>query len=174
MSTPFLGEIRITSFEFAPRGWAFCNGQILPINQNQALFSLLGTNFGGNGTNTFALPNLQARVPMHTGSGPGGSYYVGQSGGEATHTLTVPEIASHTHSLHTSTDPGDRTTPALGVPAAKSPTGADMYTAAGAPLTSLDPNAVGATGANQPHANVQPCLTLNFVIALQGIFPSRN
>lgn len=171
MSSPYLAEIRITSFNYAPQGWALCNGQLLPINQNQALFSLLGTTYGGNGVNNFALPNLQARVPMHTSA----AYPLGATGGEAEHILLVAEMPSHKHGLHTSTDAGTRHTPALSVPAATSPSGgANIYTAAGAPLTQLDPNAIGATGENQPHPNLQPCLTLNFVIAMQGIFPSRN
>lgn len=170
MAEPFLAEIRIFSFVFAPRGWALCNGQLLPINQNQALFSLLGTTFGGDGRVNFALPNLQARVPIHTG----GSFTLGQNGGEAAHTLTIPEMPQHQHNLKVSQDSNaNNTTGApnnfFGTPADNS----TMYFSGTA-----DSQMIGTTisniGGSQAHENRQPFLTLSFCIALQGIFPSPN
>jgi microcystin-dependent protein len=165
MATPFLSEIRLVSFNFAPKGWALCNGQLLAISQNAALFSLLGTFYGGNGTTTFALPNLQGRAPMHVGS----EFVQGQVGGEATHTLITNEIPAHTHQAQ-----GVSTTaslePAAGNAWAESP---DNPYAASANAT-MNAAALGQTGGNQPHNNMQPYLVLNYVIALQGIFPSRN
>jgi len=186
MGTPYLSEVRIMAFGFAPRGWALCNGQILPINQNQALFSLMGTTYGGNGTTNFALPNLQGSVPVHMGSGSGTNVILGQSGGESTHSLTVGETPPHSHALMAdATGAGSNTnTPAptgskvLGQSAGTGgspPTtfGVSIYSTA-APNGSLNPNCLTANGANQPHENEQPYLVLNFCIALQGIFPSRN
>jgi microcystin-dependent protein len=166
MSDPFLSEIKIMSFGFAPRGWALCNGQLMPINQNQALFSLLGTSYGGDGRNTYALPNLQGRAPMHTGNG----LVPGAIGGEAAHTLAITEIPPHTHVAQGSSDNG--TTP---VPTTTTALGAvsNMY-GASANLTTLLPATVGFGGGGQPHQNMQPYLTLSFCIALSGIFPSRN
>lgn len=164
---PFLGEIKMMSFNFAPKGWAQCNGQQMPINQNQALFSLLGTTFGGNGQTTFALPNLRDRVPLHTGNG----LSLGQAGGEDNHTLTKPEMPSHIH-LVTATN--------LTTGLTNAPTGTLLnsppekcYTPAAA-LTNMHPTTLANVGGSQPHANQQPYTTLNFCIALQGIFPSRN
>ncbi len=169
MSDPFIGEIKVISFNFPPKGWAFCNGQLLPINQNQALFSILGTMYGGNGQTNFALPNLQGRVPIHQGINQG-SYNVGQTGGESSHTLTVNEIPTHLH------PPGAQTTASTpGI----SPRGSIWATApseafAPTPNTQMNPLAVSNTGGSQPHENTPPYLVLNFVIALVGIFPSRN
>ena len=172
MSYPFVGEIRIFAGNFAPRGFAFCNGQLLPISQNTALFSLLGTNYGGNGQTNFALPNLQDRFPMHWGSGAGLTQrVVGESGGVATVTLLESEIPAHGH------------TPQASASAATlmSPTAASVLATPAAPaygpvqdLLPLADEALQPTGGNQPHENRQPFLALNFVIALQGIFPSRN
>ncbi len=170
MSEPFIGEVKIVAFNFPPRGWALCNGQLLPISQNQALFALLGTQFGGNGTTSFALPNLQARVPVEQGTLAGGSSYViGQAGGEFAHTLISGEMPSHTHTAQGSSDAGSGVVPAANVPASAS----GLYGAAAA-LTPLNPASVAAVGGSQPHENRQPYLVLNFCIALQGIFPSRN
>ena len=169
MATPYLGEIRICSFQFAPIGWAFCNGQLLPINQNQALFALLGTFYGGNGIQTFALPNLMGRAALHQSS----QYPVGQSAGEEAHTLTAAEMPAHTHALRGSSKPAASSSPAGGLLA----TGVRGATPAYGPSTNLVPlNAASlqVAGGGQPHENRQPFLTLNFVIALQGIFPSRN
>ena len=169
MATPFLGEIRACSFDFAPRGWALCNGQLLPINQNQALFSLLGTTYGGNGQSTFALPNLQGRVPLHFGNG----FVQGQSGGEEQHTLALSEMPTHAHTPAALGTAGTVSSPAGALPAV-TPTGmGNVYGAAITPVP-MQSAAVGGAGSGQPHSNVQPYLTVNFVIALQGIFPSRN
>jgi len=166
MAEPFLAEIRIMSFAYAPRGWAFCNGQLLPINQNQALFSLLGTTFGGDGRVTFALPDLRARAPVHVGNG----HTLGEKAGEATHTLSLAELPGHTHVVRAVTDKG--TTPAPNGNMLATTKGLSAYCVPGN-LTALAPS-VGSTGGGQPHTNVQPCLVLNFCIALQGIFPSRT
>lgn len=165
MAEPFLSEIRIMSFGFAPKGWALCNGQLLPINQNQGLFSLLGTTFGGDGRVNFALPNLQGRVPIHVG----GSHTLGERGGEQAHTLSVAEMAGHTHTALSTADNGDSVIPAANILGSV----AGLY---GGPsgLTSLIPTTIGNVGGSQAHLNMQPFLTLNFSIALQGIFPSPN
>ena len=166
MSQPFMGEVKIISWNFAPQGWAFCNGQLLPINQNQALFSLLGTMYGGNGQTTFALPDLRGRVPVHVG----GSFAVqGQRGGEASHTLTQNEMPQHLHMLQASTTNGDSANANNTVLAAA----LNLYGAA-VNLTTLSPLSVTNVGGSQPHENRQPFLVLNFIIALSGIFPSRN
>ena len=153
------------SFGFAPKGWAMCNGQFMPINQNQALFSLLGTTFGGNGQTTFALPNLQGRTPTHVGSG----LTLGQAGGEPAHTLNQAEMPLHVHTENVQTQNGDQLLPTANLLASA----ANMYTAP-ASLTTLDPTTVSNAGGSQAHNNMQPYLTLNFCIALQGIFPSPN
>jgi microcystin-dependent protein len=162
---PFLSEIRIMSFGFAPKGWALCNGQLLPINQNQALFSLLGTTFGGDGRVNFALPNLQARVPIHVGNG----HTLGEGGGEAAHTLSIQEFPTHTHALMAQPLTGTQL-PAAGAFLAQA---SNVYRAADN-LTTLNPAAVDNVGGSQAHPNTQPFLTLSFCIALQGIFPSQN
>ncbi|HSS22805.1 MAG TPA: tail fiber protein [Pyrinomonadaceae bacterium] len=165
MADPFLSEIRIFSFGYAPRGWAMCNGQFLPINQNQPLFSLLGTTFGGNGQTTFALPDLRGNVPIHVGQG----FTLGQKGGEQAHTLTSSEMPTHIHFLNAFSDNGDTPIAAGNLFASA----AGLY---GPPnsLTSLIPTTVSSVGGSQAHLNMQPFLTLNFSIALQGIFPSPN
>jgi microcystin-dependent protein len=168
VSEPFLGQIKIVAFNFAPRGWALANGQLLPINQNQALFSLLGTTYGGNGQTTFALPDLQGRMPMHAGAG----FTLGASAGEETHTLTASEIPGHTHAIGAQTGaatPG--LGPTVGNTFASSPT--QPYRSGGAPVALADAS-IGPAGGSQPHDNRQPFLVLNFIVALQGIFPSRN
>ena len=170
MAQPFLGEIRTTSFGFAPRGWALCNGQLLPINQNQALFSLLGRTYGGNGTTNFALPNLQGRAPMHFGVG----VVLGQAGGEAAHVLTSGEMPVHSHAMRATSDFANSGAPGNAVPAAKPRGGRDIYAPSGSAVTPLHPSAVASVGGNQAHDNMQPFLGLNFIIALQGIFPSRD
>jgi microcystin-dependent protein len=165
MSEPFLGEIKVISWNFPPKGWAFCNGQLLPINQNQALFSLLGVTFGGDGRQTFALPNLQGRVPIHAGNG----FSLGEVGGEATHTLSVSELPTHTHLVTTGANPADQLSPAGNYVASSARAGFAPH-ANGL----LAPGLVSTVGGSQPHENESPYLVLNFVIALQGIFPSRN
>jgi microcystin-dependent protein len=153
------------SFGFPPKGWAMCNGQLLPINQNQALFSLLGTTYGGNGQTNFALPNLQGKVPIHVGSG----HILGETGGEQAHTLIQAELPTHLHVLNASATNADVVLPTGNVLAQSS----QLYGPA-AQLTTLDPSSNGQVGGSQAHLNMQPFLTLNFCIALQGIFPSRN
>lgn len=167
MSEPFLSEIRMFSFSFAPRGWAQCNGQLLPINQNQALFSLLGTTYGGDGRVTFALPNLQARVPLHTGSG----HVLGERGGEQNHTLTPAEMPGHTHIAQGSSAAGTQNVPANTV--VFSQRAAEIYRAPSS-LAPMVAGSLSSAGGGQAHSNTQPYLTLNFCIALQGIFPSQN
>lgn len=165
MAEPFLSEIRIMSFVFAPKGWALCNGQLLPINQNQALFSLLGTTFGGDGRVNFALPDLRGRTPIHVGSG----HTLGERGGEQAHTLSIAELPTHTHVLNATSNAGTALTTTgnllakANLPAYR---GADN-------LVAMAPS-VGNVGGSQAHLNMQPFLTLNFCIALQGIFPSPN
>lgn len=167
---PFLGEISIVSFNFAPKGWALCNGQQLPINQNQALFSLLGTTYGGNGQTTFALPDLRDRIPLHVGSG----HIQGERAGAVTQTLTIQQLPTHAHTYDGVTDPADQPTPAGNRLAAVDPqTIGNVY---GPPqsLVAMAGTMVSNVGGSQPHNNLHPVLTLNFIIALQGIFPSRN
>lgn len=165
MSTPFLSEIKIVSFGFAPKGWALCNGQLLPINQNQGLFSLLGTTYGGDGRVNFGLPNLQGRTPIHFGSG----HTLGERGGEQAHTLSIAEIPQHVHVASASQNNG---TQAFGTNATLG--GASNLYNTGTNLTSLTPQTIGNVGGSQPHQNMQPFLTLTFCIALQGIFPSQT
>ncbi|WP_168226287.1 phage tail protein [Bradyrhizobium sp. SK17] len=165
MSEPFLSEIKMVSFSFPPKGWAFCNGQTMPINQNQALFSLLGTTYGGNGMTTFALPNLQGKVPVHMGSG----FALGQTGGEASHTLSIAEMPQHPHVFQGTTNNADNPAVTGNLMA----TSANLYTAANN-LTTLDPSTVGNAGGSQAHENMQPYLAVSFCIALQGIFPTQN
>ena len=165
MSEPYLGEIKIISWNFPPKGWAFCNGQLLPINQNQALFSILGTTYGGDGRQTFGLPNLQGRSPVHVGNG----IVLGELGGETAHTLNISELPAHTHVPVGNPGTATATGPA-GNLWANNPNNA--Y--AGASNSSMNPACVIATGGSQPHENMSPYLVLNFIIALQGIFPSQN
>jgi microcystin-dependent protein len=173
MADPFVAEIRIFPFNFPPKGWAFCNGQLLPISQNTALFSLLGTTYGGNGKSTFALPNLQGSVPVHVGSkqpGPGLSTYdLGETGGSGTVTLLTTESPSHTHSVTAQTvDQGDNRIPSPSLNLGNT----QIYSSAPSSAT-LDPAAISPSGGNQPHNNLMPYLTLNLCIALQGVFPAR-
>jgi microcystin-dependent protein len=165
VSNPFLSEIRLMSFVFAPKGWALCNGQLLPINQNQPLFSLLGTTYGGDGRVNFALPDLRSRVPIHMGSG----HTLGERGGEQAHTLSISEIPTHVHTAFGTTDNATAAPPTANLLA----TAANLYTGA-ANFTSLDPSTISNAGGSQAHLNMQPFLTLSFCIALQGIFPSQN
>jgi microcystin-dependent protein len=177
MSDQFVGEIRIFGFNFAPTGWALCNGQLMPISQNTALFSLLGTNYGGNGVSNFALPNLQGGAPLQQGQGPGLSLYdLGESGGEAAVTLQASELPSHTHTPACLNGAGSAATPA-GNALASAKVGRqseNRYTASPGSSPSMSPQALGLTGGNQPHNNMSPYLVVNFCIALQGIFPPRN
>jgi microcystin-dependent protein len=162
MSQPFLGQIALFSFNYAPKGWAQANGQLMPINQNQALFAILGTTYGGNGIQTFSLPNLQGATPIHAGAG----FFLGQKAGEANHTLITTEIPTHTHTAMASANAADQSVATNNIWAE----GHDAYNSA----SNVSMNAIGATGGSQPHNNMPPYLVLNFCIALQGIFPSRN
>jgi microcystin-dependent protein len=171
MADPFVAEIRIFPFNFAPRGWAWCNGQLLPLSQNTALFSLLGTTYGGDGKSNFALPDLQGRTPMHPGQGPGLSLHdLGEAGGSETVTLLESEIPSHTHTLRALNDDGLSETPIGNVPAKNKFYNTDLAQ----PLTSMSPSALMPSGGDQPHNNMQPYLTFYFNIALQGVFPPRG
>src|SRR5687768_9403229 len=174
MADPFVAEIRIFPFNFAPRGWAWCNGQLLPLSQNTALFSLLGTTYGGDGKSTFALPDLEGRVPMHPGQGPGLSLHdLGETGGSETVTLLESEIPSHNHGLMAQAAPADTNLPTDSSLARV--IGATPYLPpAGAPLVPMSPSALSPAGGDQPHNNLQPYLTLYFNIALQGVFPPRS
>jgi microcystin-dependent protein len=172
MGDPFIAEIRIFSFNFPPRGWALCDGQLLAINQNQALFSLVGTTYGGNGVTTFGLPDLRGRAPLHTGQGPGLSNRVlGERAGEEGHTLLTGEIPAHTHPASASTAAGDVPAPANNLLAAAS---SAIYADGSTGLTSLNPGTIAPAGSSQPHENMEPSLTLSFCIALVGIFPPRE
>jgi len=166
MSTPFLSEIKIVSFSFAPKGWAFCNGQLLPINQNQALFSLLGTTYGGNGQTTFGLPNFRGSIPIHEGAG----FTLGQAGGQEAHTLTMSEMPQHIHFLNGTNTDGTQAIPSGNLLAR----GATQLYAQPTNLQAMNAASVTNTGGSQAHENRQPFLVLNFIIALQGIFPSQN
>jgi microcystin-dependent protein len=170
---PFVAEIRIFPFNFAPKGWAFCNGQIMPLSQNTALFSLLGTTYGGDGKSNFALPNMQGNAPMHPGQGPGLSLHdLGETGGSETVTLQQSEIPAHSHALQASNADGTAQSPA-GQLYAGGTGGIVPYATPGA-LTQLSPNALAPAGGGLPHNNMQPYLTLNFNIALQGVYPPRT
>ena len=165
MSTPYLGEIKIFSFNFPPKGWSFCNGQLMAINQNQALFSLLGTTYGGDGITTFALPNLQGRVPLHFGAG----FTQGQSAGETAHTLIISELPAHTHAVVASSNVADQGSPQNNYWAVES---SNSYSTSAD--SSMAPQTLSSIGGSQPHDNMPPYLTLSFCIALSGIFPSHN
>ena len=170
MAEPFIGQIILVGFNFAPRGWALCNGQLLSIASNTALFSLLGTTFGGNGTTNFALPDLRGRVPIHFGMGPGlSNYTMGEAAGTESVTLISTQIPAHNHSLVASS-----ATPTTADPTgAQLPVGSSRVYATAAAGAAMAPGSIGLTGGSQPHPNMQPYLTMNYVIATEGIFPSR-
>ena len=173
MADPFVAEIRIFPFNFAPKGWAWCDGQLLPLSQNTALFSLLGTTYGGNGKSNFALPDLQGSAPMHPGQGPGLSLYdLGQTGGVETVTLLESEIPAHNHALRANGNDGDLNAPAVERCLARS-SGGQIYAASGT-IGQMGPAALAPAGSNLPHNNMQPYLTFYFCIALQGVFPPRS
>lgn len=172
MADPFVAEIRIFPFNFAPKGWAWCDGQLLPISQNTALFSLLGTTYGGDGKSTFALPDLQGRAPMHPGQGPGLSLHdLGETGGSETVTLLESEIPAHSHPLMSLPASANRTNPENNTLARSS--AGTPYAAPGGALVFMAPESLTPAGGDQPHNNMQPYLTFYFCIALQGVFPQR-
>ena len=175
MADPFVAEIRIFPFNFAPKGWAWCDGQLLPLSQNTALFSLLGTTYGGDGKSNFALPNLQGRAPMHPGQGPGLSLHdLGERGGSETVTLLESEIPAHSHTLNASLQPGEDSAPNPGEALARS-TGALLYqSVTNSDLVPLADTALAPVGGDQPHNNLMPYLACYFAIALQGVFPPRS
>ncbi|RAZ91306.1 phage tail protein [Mesorhizobium hawassense] len=173
MADPFVAEIRIFPFNFAPKGWALCDGQLLPLSQNTALFSLLGTTYGGNGKSNFALPDLQGRAPMHPGQGPGLSLHdLGETGGSETVTLLESEIPMHSHGMTGNINPANLATPSSARSLARTSPG-QAYSAT-VNLTNMSDQAVAPAGGDQPHNNLQPFLTCNFCIALQGVFPPRT
>ena len=174
MSEPFLAEVRMVGFNFAPRGWAFCDGQILPINQNPSLYSLLGTTYGGDGRTSFALPDLRGRTPIHVGQADGGAQHaLGLKGGEETHTLAAAEMPRHTHQFKAASAAATLQRAANSNDSVLAAANVDMYRA-GAGNTTLTPATVSTVGGGQAHNNMQPTLTVSFCIALQGLFPSRS
>jgi microcystin-dependent protein len=178
MANPFLAEIRIFPFNFAPKGWAACNGQLLPLSQNTAVFSLLGTTYGGNGINTFGLPNFQGSAPMQQGQGPGLSFHdLGETGGSPTVTLLATQMPAHTHAINCIDGArvgGQSGAPGNAILVKTGGTPANAYTTGGAQNQTMAAGMVGPAGSNLPHNNMMPFLTLNFCIALQGVFPSRG
>jgi microcystin-dependent protein len=175
MADPFVAEIRIFPFNFAPKGWAFCDGQLLPLSQNTALFSLLGTTYGGDGKSNFALPNMQGNVPMHPGQGPGLSLHdLGETGGVETVTLLESELPAHQHRQMATVENGTQGTLTNGITLATSIAGQLYQTTTNANLVNMNFQSLSFAGGSQPHNNMQPYLTLNFCIALQGVFPPRT
>lgn len=174
MSEPFLGQIIAVGFNFAPRGWAFCNGQLLPISQNDALFALIGTTYGGDGQTTFALPNLQSRIPIHQGQGPGlKNYVLGQAAGTETVTLTVNQMPAHTHLASAVVANADQTVPTDALWATES-AGATTFYSDQASDGQMSPTAISQAGGSQPHDNLMPYLAVSYVIALEGVFPTQS
>jgi len=175
MADPFVAEIRIFPFNFAPKGWAWCDGQLLPLSQNTALFSLLGTTYGGDGKSNFALPDLQGRAPMHPGQGPGLSLHdLGETGGSETVTLLESEIPAHSHTMKATVEDGTQGTLTPGITLASSVGGKLYQTTTNSNLKPMNPSAIAPAGGDQPHNNMQPYLTFYFCIALQGVFPPRT
>lgn len=174
MSDPYIGEIRMFGGSFAPAGWVFCDGQLMPISENDALFNLIGTTYGGDGQETFAIPNLQSRVPLHSGTGGGITYQLGETGGVESVTLTVQQIPAHNHAM-TVTATNQQLTPQGGVlaTATSSQAGVTAYQAA-APGVALSPNSISPTGGSQPHDNFQPTLCISYIMSLFGIFPQQT
>lgn len=170
MSEPFLSEIKLVSFNFPPKGWALCNGQLLPINQNQALFALLGTTYGGNGQTTFALPNLRGRVPIHSGNG----HTLGEAAGSTSVTVTVQQLPTHVHVAQGVSNFADQPSPVGNFLATVDTSTFENVYANPASLAAMNAQGISAVGGSQPHNNMMPYLVLNFIIALQGIFPSQN
>ncbi len=178
MGQPYIGEIRMFAGNFAPVGWSFCNGQLIPISENNALFTLIGTTYGGDGQSTFALPNLQSRIPLHMGTGPHGTTYtIGQSAGTEQETLTVQQIPNHTHPALGSQDTGNSNLPTdrvFAVPGVTPPVASPAPYGSDLPLSPLAPASVGPTGGSQPHTNMQPYLVISFIISMFGVFPTQT
>jgi microcystin-dependent protein len=170
MSEPFLSEIKLVSFNFAPKGWALCNGQFLPINQNQALFALLGTTYGGNGQTTFALPNVRGRVPIHIGNG----HTLGEAAGSTSVTVNIQQLPTHLHPLQATTVQAQNGTNSAAPSRVLANSNFSFFWTSPAGLQPFAPNSITSIGGSQPHNNMMPYLVLNFIIALQGIFPSQN
>lgn len=174
MSEPFIGQIMAVGFNFAPRGWAMCDGQLLPISQNDALFALIGTTYGGDGVTTFALPDLRSRIAIHQGQGPGlTNRPIGQASGTEAVTLLTNQMPSHTHPVSATAVNADKPTPANNIWATE-PTTSTLFYGAGPTDSTMNPQTISAAGGNQPHDNLMPYLTMTYVIALFGIFPSRG
>jgi microcystin-dependent protein len=173
MAQPYVGEIRCFGFNFAPNGWAFCNGQLTPISQNEALFNLIGTTYGGDGQSTFALPDLRSRVPIHQGSFAGNTFIMGQISGVETVTLNTQELPAHSHAITATSNAATLKRPVSNTFYAASSSGNSFYES-GTMLTALANNTVSSAGGGQPHSNIQPYLTFNWCISLFGVFPSRN
>lgn len=173
MAQPYIGEIRMFAGNFAPAGWMFCDGQTLAISENDALFTLIGTTYGGDGQETFNLPNLQSRVPIHMGTGPDGTtYQIAEMAGTEQETLTVQQIPNHTHPFTASTAPAEQNTPQNNV-VAQNPGGVKLFIQ-DAPSTTMSAQAIGPVGGSQPHENTQPFLCINYIISLFGIFPTQT
>jgi microcystin-dependent protein len=172
MSDPYVGEIRMFGGNFAPAGWAFCNGAPMPISENETLFQVIGTTYGGDGQETFNLPDLQSRIPVHQGSGAGTTWTIGQSGGEESVTLNTNQIPIHTHQAFGSTDPATTTQVQNSVPASVTAAGTVNAYGVLSPFTPLDPSTLAPVGGSQPHENLQPYLCISFIISLFGFFPS--
>jgi microcystin-dependent protein len=172
MSQPFIGEIRMFGFNYAPAGWAFCDGQLMPISENDALFQLIGTTYGGDGQETFALPNLQSRIPLHQGTGPGGTtYQLGEMAGVEEVTLTVNQIPTHNHAVAGNSGAGNSASPTNNVWAANANTAAVQYVAGASANANMNNSTIGPSGGSQPHENMMPFLTISFCISLFGLFP---
>ena len=175
MGQPFVGEIRMFGGNFAPNGWMLCEGQLLPISEFETLFQLIGTTYGGDGQETFALPNLSGRVPVHQGTGPGGfTFVIGEIAGTSQVTLTTSQIPQHNHALFATTGGQQQIPTSSTLPADSTPANNNVYGPAGTGPTQLAANTIGVAGGSQPHENMQPYLAVNFIIALFGLFPSQN
>lgn len=172
MAQPYVGEIRMFAGNFAPAGWMFCEGQLLPISENEVLFQLIGTTYGGDGQSTFALPDLRGRIPIHNNSGSGTTYIIGEPGGVEEITLTTQQIPSHNHAITATTDLANSASPAEAY-LSTTATGNKIYSTA-APTIVLNPSEISTVGGNQPHTNFQPYLCVDFIISLFGIFPSQT
>jgi microcystin-dependent protein len=174
MSSPYVGEIRMFAGNFNPNGWAFCNGALIPISENEVLFQLIGTTYGGDGVNTFALPDLRGRVPLHMGTGGGSSYVIGEPGGVETVTLTIGQIPAHSHMVNATNSNQVQVPAGNTFPAGSTPQSRNVYGPLGGTAVQMSSGMIAPTGGSQPHENRQPFLCINFIISLFGIFPSQG